>query len=133
MTETGARTCVVVRPVGDGREGRQGLRFAEGVSAQATGSSGLCMHRVVIPPGGAARPHLHRDHESAVYVLSGRAQMRYGPGLAERLEVGPGDFLYIPAGMPHQPANPSATEPCVAVVARTDPNEQEGVVLLDAT
>lgn len=41
-----------------------------------------------------------------------------------------GDFVYIPAGVPHLPGNPSATEPAVAVVARTDPNEQESVVLL---
>jgi uncharacterized RmlC-like cupin family protein len=132
MTEPSPRTCAVVRPAGEGRvEGRQGLEYAEGVSAQSAGATGLCMHRVVIPPGAAARPHLHEGHESAVHVLSGRAAMRYGEGLAASLEVGPGDFLYIPAGMPHQPVNLSASEPCVAVVARTDPDEQEHVVLLD--
>src|SRR3712207_8935440 len=41
-----------------------------------------------------------------------------------------GDFLYIPAGVPHLPANASQTEPCTAVLARTDPNEQESVVLV---
>jgi len=41
-----------------------------------------------------------------------------------------GDFVYIPADVPHLPGNPSATEQAVAVVARTDPNEQESVVLL---
>jgi uncharacterized RmlC-like cupin family protein len=40
-----------------------------------------------------------------------------------------GDYLYIPAGMPHLPYNPSSTEACTAVIARTDPNEQEGVLL----
>ena len=40
------------------------------------------------------------------------------------------EFLYIPAGMPHLPANLSTTEQCVAVLARTDPNEQESVTLL---
>jgi len=40
-----------------------------------------------------------------------------------------GDFFYIPAGVPHLPMN-TGDEPCVAVVARTDPNEQESVVLL---
>jgi len=50
--------------------------------------------------------------------------------LEQHLRVGAGDFLYIPAGVPHLPANPSASEPCVAVIARTDPNEQESVVLL---
>ena len=42
----------------------------------------------------------------------------------------PGTFFYIPANVPHLPYNPSATETCVVVIARTDPNEQEGVVLM---
>ena len=46
-------------------------------------------------------------------------------------QVARGDFVYIPPGMPHQPYNAS-DEPCRAVIARTDPNEQESVVLLDA-
>ena len=64
-------------------------------------------------------------------VLSGRAEMRHGEGLRERLTAGPGDSVYIPAGVPHRPANLSDTEPVRAVIARTDPNEQESVVLLD--
>jgi uncharacterized RmlC-like cupin family protein len=130
MTERPEETCVVVRP-GEGYPGRQGLEYFEGISAQTAGARGLCVHLLTIPPGGAARPHLHEGHESAVYVLAGNAEMRHGEGLRRRLTVGPGDFLYIPAGVPHQPANLSATEPCTAVVARTDPNEQESVVLLD--
>ncbi len=130
MANQDGRTCVVVRGV-RAVTGRQGLPIFEGVSAQSAGAQGLCLHRLEIPPGGAARPHLHEHHESAVFVLSGRAEMRYGERLAQRLQVGAGDFLYIPPGMPHQPANLSATEPCTAVVARTDPDEQESVVLLD--
>ena len=42
-----------------------------------------------------------------------------------------GDFLYIPAGVPHQPHNLSDTEPAHAIVSRNDPNEQENVVLYD--
>ena len=54
----------------------------------------------------------------------------YGEGLRESVVTRAGDFLYIPAGVPHLPVNLSQTEPCVAIVARTDPNEQESVVLL---
>jgi uncharacterized RmlC-like cupin family protein len=57
--------------------------------------------------------------------------MRYGEQLRERLSVRTGQFLFIPAGMPHLPFNPSDREACIAVLARTDPNEQESVVLLD--
>jgi uncharacterized RmlC-like cupin family protein len=58
------------------------------------------------------------------------SEMWYGENLQQHLMVQSGDLLYIPAGMPRLPANCSQTEPCVAVVARTDPNEQESVVLL---
>ena len=123
-------TCVVVDGGGT-YSGAQGFDYLQGISAETTGARGLCMHRLEIPPGGGARPHLHESHETAIYVLEGRAEMRYGEGLREHLEVRPGQFLFIPAGMPHQPFNPSDSEPCVAVLARTDPNEQESVVLLD--
>jgi uncharacterized RmlC-like cupin family protein len=55
--------------------------------------------------------------------------MWYGERLERHMEVKAGDFVYIPAGMPHLPYNSSATEICSAVIARTDPNEQESVVL----
>jgi uncharacterized RmlC-like cupin family protein len=122
--------CVVV---GSDRtyRGAQGFSYFEGISAQSAGARGLCLHRLEIPPGAGAHPHLHEHHETAIYVLQGRARMRYGRGLREQLEVRAGQFLFIPAGMPHLPFNPSDRETCVAVLARTDPNEQESVVLLD--
>ncbi len=129
MASPATRTCVVVHPR-DSYDGKQGLTYFAGISAQSAGATGICMHSLTIPPGGKARPHLHENHETAIYVLSGRAEMLYGEGLKEKLEVQAGDYLYIPAGMPHMPYNPSETEPCVAVLARTDPNEQESVVVL---
>ncbi|HEX3606760.1 MAG TPA: cupin domain-containing protein [Candidatus Dormibacteraeota bacterium] len=121
---------VRVIPAGEGYEGRQGLSYFAGVSAQSAGSLGLCLHALTIPPGGRARAHLHEGHESAIYLISGDAVVWFGEGLAERLEQHAGDFLYIPAGTPHLPVNASGTEACIALVARTDPNEQESVVLL---
>ncbi len=56
--------------------------------------------------------------------------MKKAHGLRKRVRAEAGDFVYIPAGVPHQPANASQTEPLVAIIARTDPNEQESVVLL---
>jgi uncharacterized RmlC-like cupin family protein len=120
--------CRLIRG-GGGYRGRQGLDYFEGVSAESAGSSGLCLHRLVIPPGGRAVPHLHEDHESAVFVLSGEAVMWHGERLEQRMDLRAGDFVYIPAGVPHLPANLSRSEPAVAVIARTDPNEQESVVL----
>ena len=129
MTTASAPTCAVVR-AGEAFDGKQGLSYFAGISAESVGATGLCMHMVTFPPGARAKAHRHEDHETAIYVLSGEAEMWYGEGLRERLTVRAGEFLYIPAGMPHLPANASRTEPLVGVLARTDPNEQESVVLL---
>lgn len=124
-------TCKVVHATPDSSyAGKQGFSYFAGISAETVGARGLCMHQLTIPPGGRARAHLHENHETAIYVLSGEAEMWYGDGLRERLTCGSGDFIYIPAGVPHLPANLSQTAPCIAIVARTDPNEQESVVLL---
>ena len=112
-------------------QGKQGLEYFKGVSAQTSAASHLCMHLVTIPPGARAKPHLHENHESAVYVVSGEAGMWYGPGLSRHMWMRAGDFAHIPANMPHLPYNASDTIPCVGLIARTDPNEQESVTLLD--
>lgn len=126
---SGRATCAVIRS-GQTYTGKQGLEYFSGISAQSVSAQGLCMHLLTIPPGGRAKAHLHANHETAIYMLQGTAEMWYGEGLRERLTATAGDFVYIPAGVPHLPANPSATESAVAVLARTDPNEQESVELL---
>ena len=120
---------VTIRP-GDRLHGRQGLEYAAGVSAQSAGARAICAHLVTIPPGGRAHAHLHAGHETAIYMLAGTVVTWFGEGLRERSVNTAGDFLYIPAGCPHLPVNASESEDAVALVARTDPNEQESVVLL---
>jgi uncharacterized RmlC-like cupin family protein len=88
------------------------------------------MHLLEIPPGASAKAHYHEAHETAIFVLEGTAEMRHGPKLELLMRIEAGDFVYIPAGVPHQPYNPTEA-PVRAVLARTDPNEQESVVLLD--
>lgn len=110
---------------------RQQLPNFVGISEATAGAKHLSMNIVIIPPGGAAQPHLHRGYETAIYILSGRVETRYGPGLRNSVINEAGDFLFIPADVPHQPVNLSATEPAHAVVARSDPNEQENVVIYD--
>ena len=129
MKTESAPTCVRIAR-SSGYHGKQGLEYSAGISAETTGSKGLCLHIVTIPPMARAKPHLHESHESALYVLSGRAGMWYGEGLAEHVWVETGDFLYVPANTPHLPYNPSESEPCVGLIARTDPSEQESVTLL---
>ena len=124
-----APTCRLVR-AGDAFQGKQGLFYAPGISAETAGARGIHLQFVTLPPGAKAKAHKHEAHETAIYVLSGVSGMWYCQQLEQHLEVKAGDFLYIPADMPHLPYNPSTTENCVAIIARTDPNEQESVVLL---
>ncbi|NMG44306.1 cupin domain-containing protein [Aromatoleum toluvorans] len=125
-----SRTVVAVRP---DREiaTRQRLPYFVGISGETAGSRGLSMHMVVIPPGGVAAPHRHRGYETAIYVLEGSVETRYGPGLRERVVTGAGEFLFIPPDVPHQAFNLSDSAPARAIVARNDPAEQENVVAYD--
>lgn len=123
------RTCKVIRS-SKTYHGKQGFNYGEAISSESVGSEGICMHFLTIPPGSRAKAHLHESHETAIYVLEGKSAMWYGEKLEHYMEVAAGDFVYIPAGMPHLPYNPSDSEPCTAIIARTDPNEQESVVLL---
>ena len=63
-------------------------------------------------------------------MLTGDVGMYYGEKLENHMVTGAGDFVYIPANTPHLPYNMSQIEPATAVISRTDPNEQESVVML---
>ena len=129
-TEHGPTDIVVVRPAAEAMS-RQRLPFFVGISGATTGAKGISMNLIIIPPGGAAEPHLHRGYETAIYLVKGRVETRYGPGLRQSVINEAGDFIFIPADVPHQPVNLSTTEPAHAIVARNDPNEQENVVRYD--
>ncbi|MGI9385217.1 MAG: cupin domain-containing protein [Methyloligellaceae bacterium] len=122
-------TEVVTVRVPAAEASKQGLPIFAGVSGKTAGARGMSMLRVVIPPGGKAKAHIHKGYETAVYLIQGRVETRFGEGLKKRVVNQAGDFIYIPSDVPHQPFNLSQTEPAIAIVARTDPNEQESVVL----
>ena len=120
--------CQKLRP-GATYAGRQGFSYFEGIARETTGAQAICMHLLDIPPGGRAKAHKHATHETAIYVLEGRAKMAWGARLEHIMETETGDLIYIPADVPHLPFNDSGA-PVRAVIARTDPHEQESVVLL---
>jgi uncharacterized RmlC-like cupin family protein len=127
--DTGTKpTCRLVRPT-ETYDGKQGLSYFAGIAAETVGSQAICMHLLTIPPGGRAKAHMHESHETAIYMLSGEVDTLYGDRLEHRIMVKAGDLFYIPAGVPHLPINRSDM-PASAIIARTDPNEQESVVLL---
>ena len=122
-------TCKQLRP-GQSFVGKQGLQYVVGISAETVASQAIHMQLLTIPPGGRAFAHKHATHETAIYALSGVSHVWHGEHLEHHSIVMPGDFFYIPADVPHLPYNPSQTESVTAIIARTDPNEQESVILL---
>jgi uncharacterized RmlC-like cupin family protein len=110
--------------------GKQGLDYTPGVSAQTVGSRALWLGSVTLPPaGGRTKAHIHEQHESAFCMISGEEVEVYtGEQLEHRDVAHAGDYLYFPAGVPHVVVNRSEA-PAVFVGARTDPNEQESVVM----
>lgn len=106
---------------------KQGLPIFQGISGQNAGAKGISMNKVIIPPGGSAKAHRHKGYESVIYLIKGRVKTLYGEGLKKEVINEAGDFIYIPADLPHKPINLSSTEAAEAIVARTDPDEQESV------
>ena len=128
MASQSQPACRVIRPQNT-YGGKQGFNYFEGLTKETVGSKGICMHLLTIPPGGRAKAHKHESHETAIYVIEGESVMWHGERLEHFMTIRAGEMLYIPANMPHLPANVS-DRPCTAVIARTDPHEQESVILL---
>ena len=120
---------VIIIRAGGSYDGKQGMSLATGVSSRSAGSRALCLHLVTIPPGTRGVPHVHDGHESAIYTVSGETEVWHGEGLRHRSVVRAGDFMYVPPGIPHLPVNHGDIT-TVAVVACTDPQEQDSVVTL---
>jgi uncharacterized RmlC-like cupin family protein len=124
----GTPTCKLIRP-GDAYQGRQGLTYFAGLTGATAGSQAICMTVVTLPPGARAKTHLHRDIETAVYVIEGEAEMFFGARLGERLVARVGEYIYVPADTAHLVLNRSGAI-CRAIVAHTSPDDQAGIVLL---
>ena len=110
---------------------KQALPVFEGISGDTAGAKHLTLYRVVIPPGVEAEAHYHDGYETAIYLMQGTVETRYGEGLKKSVVNKAGEFVFIPPNVPHQPRN-IGTETAIGIVARNDPNEQESVVLYDA-
>src|SRR6202795_3053396 len=123
----GAHGILTIRG-GDNVRGWNGIRYKSGLSAKNVGAKKLSMNVATIPPGGVAYAHVHVDFDVMLYILEGRVRHEYGPGLTKKIDNEAGDFIYIEPGVPHEVFNLSATEPVVAVVARSDPSEWENII-----
>jgi uncharacterized RmlC-like cupin family protein len=107
-----------------------GMNRAAAINFARVGAQKIWAGTVHIHANAKTGAHHHGALESVIYVLKGRARMRWGEHLEYVAEANPGDFIFIPPDVPHQPVNLSSTEPAIAIVARNDPEEQEHVILL---
>src|SRR5262249_4641623 len=119
--------CVIIRSHGENCRRSTGEPDVSGPISRA---HELHLHLVMIPPSTRRLPHLHAAAESAIYVVSGEADVWHGEGLAERAAVRAGDFLYIPPGTPHVAVNRGEVT-SIAVVARTDTADQAAPIMIE--
>lgn len=108
-----------------------GIQYQAGLSAKNTNAKQLSMNVATVPPGAVAFSHVHVDFEVMLYILQGHVRHEYGHLLEKSVENGPGDFIYIEPGVPHEVFNLSDNEPVVAIVARSDATEWAHIVTYD--
>ncbi|HEX8730910.1 MAG TPA: cupin domain-containing protein [Ktedonobacterales bacterium] len=106
-----------------------GMNRAAAITQASAGASKLWAGTVTIHPDAKTGAHHHGALESVIYVISGRARMRWGERLEFAAEAGPGDFIFVPPFVPHQEINARPDEPLVCVLVRSD--QQPVVVNLD--
>ena len=103
-----------------------GMQREAAIDAARAGAEKLWAGTVVIEPDAKTGAHHHGELESIIYVVSGRARMRWGERLELMAEAGPGDFIYVPPYVPHQEINASPDSSLSCVVVRSG---QEPVVV----
>ena len=120
--------CVV--HASDSYMSKQGSVYAPGISAETVGSKVVFLGMVTLPPEGRTKAHFHEYHESAFYLMSGdEVELCTGDHLEHREIARPGDYLFIPAKVPHVAVNRGKT-PAVFIGVRNEPTAQESVVML---
>ena len=103
-----------------------GMNRAAAITHARAGAEKLWAGTVVIHPNAKTGAHHHGAVESVIYVVSGKARMRWGEQLEFVAEAGPGDFIYVPPYVPHQEINALPGDSLECVVVRSD---QEAVVV----
>lgn len=103
-----------------------GMERAAAITTARAGAQKLWAGTVTIKPDAKTGAHHHGDLESVIYVVKGRARMRWGERLEFTAEAGPGDFIFVPPYVPHQEMNASTAEPLECVLVRSG---QEPIVV----
>lgn len=96
-----------------------GMNRAAAINFARVGAEKLWAGTVTIHAGAKTGAHHHGELESVIYVLKGKARMRWGEALEFVAEAGPGDFIYVPPFVPHQEINASDDQPLECVLVRS--------------
>jgi uncharacterized RmlC-like cupin family protein len=124
-----AQTARIVR-WSDSYVAEHGSVYRSGVSAESVGSSMLWLGMISLPAGRRTSAHRHQGHETAILMTAGKEiEIWSGAKLEQCEKVLPGDYLFIPAGVPHVAVNRS-TENAEFIGTRNDPTANESVVLM---
>jgi uncharacterized RmlC-like cupin family protein len=102
------------------------MNRAAAIDYARSGATKLWAGTVNIHPNAKTGAHHHGELESVIYVVKGRARMRWGEQLEYTASAGPGDFIYVPPYVPHQEMNASTDEPLECVLVRSG---QEPIVV----
>ncbi len=97
-----------------------GMNRAAAINFARVGAQKIWAGTVTIHANAKTGAHHHGALESVIYVVRGRARMRWGDRLQFVAEAGPGDFIYVPPYVPHQEINASSAEPLECVLVRSD-------------
>src|SRR6201991_928416 len=97
-----------------------GMNRAAAITHARAGAMKLWAGTVTIHPNAKTGAHHHGELESVIYVVRGRARMRWGERLEFAAEAGPGDFIFVPPYVPHQEINASPDEVLECVLVRSD-------------
>jgi uncharacterized RmlC-like cupin family protein len=97
-----------------------GMSRAAAINFARVGAQKIWAGTVTINPNAKTGAHHHGTLESVIYVVKGRARMRWGERLEYVAEAGPGDFIFVPPFVPHQEINASADESLECVIVRSD-------------
>ena len=99
-----------------------GLVLVTGVGPQHTPATRLWFGKASNQPGYRSLPHHHGESETGAYLMSGRARIYFGEDFAEYVDLGEGDFMFVPPFLPHLEANMSTTEELWWMTCRTPEN-----------
>jgi uncharacterized RmlC-like cupin family protein len=106
-----------------------GMQLGAAITHTSSGANKIWAGSVTIPADAKTGAHHHGELESVIYVVSGKARMRWGEHLEFFAEAGPGDFIFVPPFVPHQEMNASPDDELVCILVRN--NQDPVVVRLD--